>query len=167
VVVDSTLRLPLDAHVLTDGAAPTLVVTTRRATASRIDAVRRSGAEVLIAGENETGQVDLRDALRHLYDRDIISVLIEGGARLITSALHEQIVHRLIVCIAPKVVGSGIDAVGNLDIVRMGDALHFGTSSFTTVGEDIIFDGTVSYELTANGQCRDLPQPSGFLARGR
>src|SRR5919204_151270 len=48
IVVDSTLRLPLDAHVLTDGAVDTIVATTPRAPQDRIMAVRCRGADVLI-----------------------------------------------------------------------------------------------------------------------
>src|ERR687886_2821367 len=48
IVVDSTLRLPLDAHVLTDGAADTILATTARAPESRLQALRERGAEVLV-----------------------------------------------------------------------------------------------------------------------
>jgi 3,4-dihydroxy 2-butanone 4-phosphate synthase/GTP cyclohydrolase II len=146
IVVDSSLRVPLDSHVLADGAASTLIATTQRATAQRVQAIRALGAEVLVADQDAAGRVDLPDLLRRLRERDISTVLIEGGSQLITSALQGQLVDRLIVCIAPKVVGSGIEAVGNLDILHMNAAIHFAESSFTSVGDDVIFEGAVSYE---------------------
>jgi riboflavin-specific deaminase-like protein len=144
IVVDSTLRLPLDAHVLTDGAARTLVVTTDRAKEERVQAVRGNGAEVLLVGRNGMGRVDLPDLLSHLVALGVRSILLEGGSALITSALQHQVVDRLVVCIAPKLIGSGIEAVGNLDILHVNDALHFAESSFTSLGDDIIFDGQVA-----------------------
>jgi riboflavin-specific deaminase-like protein len=149
VVVDSTLRLPLGAHLLTDGG-PTLVAATLRAPEVRIEAVRRQGADVLIVHEDDSGRVDLADLLRRLGSRGLSSVLIEGGAALITSALRGRLVDRLTVCIAPKVIGSGIEAIGDLDIRSMSEALDFATSSFTSVGEDIIFDGQVARRETVN-----------------
>lgn len=146
IVVDSTLRLPLDAHVLTDGAARTLVVTTDRAKEDRVRAVRGNGAEVLLVARDEMGRVDLPDLLSRLRVLGIQSILVEGGSALITSALQHQLVDRLVVCIAPKLIGSGIEAVGNLDILHVDDALHFAESSFTSLGEDIIFDGHVARE---------------------
>jgi riboflavin-specific deaminase-like protein len=141
IVVDSTLRTPLEANVLTDEAAPTVIATTARAPKERQRAMQQRGANVLVVAQDPAGHVDLPDLLRRLAELDIGSILIEGGAALITSVLHDGLVDRLIVCIAPKLVGAGTEAVGNLDIQRMSDALTFARSSFTTLGEDIIFDG--------------------------
>ena len=52
-----------------------------------------------------------------------------------------RLVDRLIVCIAPKVIGAGVEAVGDLQIDRMSEALTFARVRVTTVGEDVIFDG--------------------------
>jgi riboflavin-specific deaminase-like protein len=150
IVVDSTLRMPLDANVLTDRAAHTVVATTSRATRERLQAVRQCGAEVVVAAQDRAGRVDLLDLLKQLEPLGVESVLIEGGAALITSALQDGLVNRLIVCIAPKLIGSGTEAVGNLDIQRMSDALTFARSSFTTMGEDIIFDGQFERDLGGN-----------------
>jgi len=144
VIVDSTLRLPLDAHVLADGAAPTLVATTRRAPEDRLRDVASRGADVLVVGQEPSGRVDLRDLLRQLGRMEISSLLIEGGAGIITSALHDCLVERIVVCIAPKVIGSGIEAIGNLDILRMEDALRFTETRFSALGGDVIFDGQLA-----------------------
>jgi riboflavin-specific deaminase-like protein len=141
VVVDSSLRIPLDANVLTDSQSQTLIATTNRAPADRIEAVRRAGAEVIVANPDSDGCVDLHDLLPRLAALGIDSILIEGGRRLITSALHAHLVDRLVVCIAPKVIGTGIEAVGDLNIHDLSQALTFEESTFSTLGEDIIFDG--------------------------
>ena len=141
IVVDSTLRLPLDARVLTDGAADTIVATTPRAPEDRIMAVRCRGADVVVVPADAGGRVDLGQLLRRLAARGITALLIEGGRELITSALRARLVDRLIVCIAPKVIGAGVEAVGDLQIDRMSEALTFARVRVTTVGEDVIFDG--------------------------
>jgi diaminohydroxyphosphoribosylaminopyrimidine deaminase / 5-amino-6-(5-phosphoribosylamino)uracil reductase len=143
IVLDSTLRLPLRSHVLTDGGA-TVVATTSRAPEERIEAVRRRGAEVLIVREDGDMRVDLCRLLCELGERGLASVLIEGGAALITSALLHGKVDRLTVCIAPKVIGSGLEAIGELNVRKMSEALDFETSTFTSVGKDIIFDGQLA-----------------------
>lgn len=144
VVLDSTLRLPLAANVLADGAAPTLVATTARAPAERVVAVRALGAEVLVLPEDAQGRVDIVEALRALAERGIGSVLIEGGRGVITSALAARVADRLIVCIAPKVIGAGIEAVGDLHIMRLSEALTFAQARFHALGEDVIFDGLLA-----------------------
>ena len=148
VVVDSTLRLPLDCNVLSDGAAPTIVATTCRADACRVDAVRARGADVLVL-PGATGGVDLVALLDRLEARGVRSLLVEGGGRVITSLLRERLVRRLVVCIAPKVVGRGIDAVGDLAIDAMHEALTFERPTFTTLGADVIFEGMLRTRVGA------------------
>jgi riboflavin-specific deaminase-like protein len=141
IVVDSTLRLPLDAHVLTDGAVDTIVATTPRAPEDRIMGVRCRGADVVVVPADARGRVDLGQLLRGLAARGITALLIEGGRELITSALRARLVDRLVVCIAPKVIGAGVEAVGDLHIGHMSEALTFARVRVTTVGEDVVFDG--------------------------
>jgi GTP cyclohydrolase II len=147
VIVDSTLRLPLAANVVADGAARTLVATTRRAPASKREALRRQGAEILLVRSDDAGRVDLTDLLPRLGRLGIRSVLIEGGRGIITSAMRSRLVDRLIVCIAPKVLGEGIAAVGDLQIDYLRDALKFSRASFIPCGDDLIFYGEPVREL--------------------
>jgi diaminohydroxyphosphoribosylaminopyrimidine deaminase / 5-amino-6-(5-phosphoribosylamino)uracil reductase len=144
VVVDSTLRLPLTANVLTDGAATTVIATTDRASEARVAEVRRLGAEVLVLGQDAEGRVALEELLRTMMARDVASVLVEGGRAVITELLRRRLVQRVIVCIAPKILGSGVEAVGELNSRCLADALTFTEVSFTPLGEDLIFDGRLS-----------------------
>lgn len=141
VVVDSTLRLPLSARLLNDGAAPTIVATTQRAPVERRASFAARGAEVLVLASTSDGQVDLGALLEELGRRGMPSLLVEGGAGVITAMLRERRVRRLVVSIAPLVLGSGIEAVGELDIMRLRDALAFRRASFSQLGPDVIFDG--------------------------
>jgi 3,4-dihydroxy 2-butanone 4-phosphate synthase/GTP cyclohydrolase II len=141
IVVDSTLRLPLSARLVTDGAAPTLLATTERAPAERRRLFTDAGVEVLVLPATPEGRVDLGALLDELGRRGLNSLLCEGGAGLITALLREHRVRRLVVSIAPKIVGAGIEAIGDLDIARLRDAVAFRRASFSQVGPDVIFDG--------------------------
>ena len=87
------------------------------------------------------GHVDMRELFARLRRDGIRSLLIEGGRGIITSALREHLVDRLTVCIAPKVIGEGIAAVGDLGIDRLRDAMTFERAGFTAYGGDVIFYG--------------------------
>jgi GTP cyclohydrolase II len=141
VVVDSTLRLPPQANVVTDGAAPTILATTDRAPADRRRDFARRAVEVLVLPATEDGRVDLGSLLDELGARGMATLLVEGGAGLITSMIRERRVSRLVVSIAPLVLGAGIEAIGDLDIMRLRDALTFRRASFSQLGPDVIFDG--------------------------
>jgi riboflavin biosynthesis pyrimidine reductase len=66
------------------------------------------------------------------------SLLVEGGARVITSFLTARLVDRLVVAIAPTIVGSGTEAVGDLRIARVADGLRLTRRSVHPVGDDLV-----------------------------
>jgi GTP cyclohydrolase II len=146
VIVDSTLRVPSTAKVFADRTARTIVATTPTASQERARAIRAAGGEVLRAHADENGAVDLRDLLRRLRGIGVGSLLIEGGRGIITSALRDHLVDRLTVCIAPKVIGEGVAAVGDLHIDYLREALTFSRARFVTCGEDLIFYGEPQWE---------------------
>jgi riboflavin-specific deaminase-like protein len=140
-VVDSRLRTPPDANVLRTVEARTIVATTPEASEERAAAISARGAQVLRTRADADGRVDLRDLLARLRADGIRSLLIEGGRGIITTALAERLVDRLTVCIAPKVIGEGIAAVGDLHIDRLRDALTFERAGFIACGDDVVFYG--------------------------
>ena len=136
VVLDSTLRLPLSARVL-DGDAPTLVVTTERSAEADRAALRERGVAVAVVEPGPHG-VDLASALAALRTFGVRSLLVEGGARVITSFLAEKLVDRLVVGIAPTIIGTGVDAVGDLGVARVAESVRLTNRSVHFAGEDLL-----------------------------
>jgi diaminohydroxyphosphoribosylaminopyrimidine deaminase / 5-amino-6-(5-phosphoribosylamino)uracil reductase len=147
IVVDSRLRLSPDATVFSDGKR-TLAAATCRAPAERRRLLEKRGIEVLEIDEDPAGRVDLHELLTLLGKREISSLLVEGGAAVATSFLKENLADRLIVILAPKIVGEGINAVGDLGIRRMDGALGFSFQHVTRRGEDLILDARISRPTT-------------------
>ena len=146
VVVDSSLRTPLSAAVLANGAAKgTILAVTQRAPRERCEKALSLGATVLKLPAVEGGRVDLRALLSELHSLGVRSVMVEGGAALITAFLGERLVDRLVVCIAPKILGRGIEAVGDLGIQDLTDSLILADPSVTPYGVDLVLDSRVEY----------------------
>lgn len=145
VVVDSSLRTPEEASVLSGGAAPgTLLAVTDRAPAGRCEEARALGATVLRLPE-AGGRVDLCALFAALGERGIGSVMVEGGSELITALLRDRLVDRLAVCVAPKILGSGIEAVGDLGIRDLDGSLTLADATLAPCGPDFLLDGRVEY----------------------
>lgn len=141
VVLDSTLRIAADAKVLDDDAA-TIVVTTERASRDKRDLVASKGAGVRVARRCGDG-VDLADALKVLRRAGIRSLLVEGGAKVITSLLKQGLVDRVIVSIAPKLLGTGTEGVGDLGTRSVADGMTLSDRSVHVVGDDILIAGSI------------------------
>lgn len=141
IIVDSRLRLPLEARVLQNQeAARTMVVTTNRALPEKIAQFAELGIETLLIDEDGSGHVDLKKLLGELGKRQIASLLVEGGAAIATSFLKEKSVDRLVTIIAPKILGAGVAAVGDLGKKNMEEALLFTFRKVYRRGGDVIID---------------------------
>ena len=147
VILDSHLRMPPSARLLTVGRPQEcLIATTARASARKVTLLRKLGAEVLVL-PGQDGRVDLKKLLAELARRGMIHVLLEGGAAVVGSGLQEQLVDRLHVYIAPKIVGDqqAHSAVTGLNILDVNQALRLNDPHMQMLGEDIFIDGEVYY----------------------
>jgi diaminohydroxyphosphoribosylaminopyrimidine deaminase/5-amino-6-(5-phosphoribosylamino)uracil reductase len=121
IIVDSNGRTPPSARLLRSGK--TLIVTTNRASANRLHALRANGAEIIAVGSRR-GAVRLRDLMTVLFRRGVGSILCEGGETLARAMIGEGLVDRMVAVIAPKLMGNrpvaGTMVMGNPEITRIG-----------------------------------------------
>jgi 3,4-dihydroxy 2-butanone 4-phosphate synthase/GTP cyclohydrolase II len=136
VVLDTTLRTPLAARVL-DIDAATLIVTTERSRKSDRHRLEALGIGVWVVPTAQNG-VDIAVALATLRARGIRSLLVEGGAQVITSFLGGGFVDRLIVGTAPKIIGSGTEAVGDLGVARIADGIRLSNRCVSVTDDDVL-----------------------------
>jgi len=138
------LSLPLEARVLKgQPAARTLVAATPSAGKAKAAALAKMGIEVLTAPPDAEGRVDVKKLLKMLAERQISSVLVEGGAATITSFLRAGLADRLVVFIAPKVLGTGTDSVGELNITDISKAIKLAYEKVYRSGDDIVVEARV------------------------
>jgi riboflavin-specific deaminase-like protein len=144
IVADSKLRIPLKAKVLKEqGMAHTIVASTSKANKKKLAALKRMGIGVLTIKKDNDGMVDLRALLRVLGRQNISSVLVEGGATTITSFTRQRLADKVIVIIAPKIIGKGVEAVGDLGIREVKNALKLSLDRVYRRGEDLVIEASV------------------------
>jgi diaminohydroxyphosphoribosylaminopyrimidine deaminase/5-amino-6-(5-phosphoribosylamino)uracil reductase len=144
VILDSALRVPPASRVLSGlDDARTLIATLGGADPEKRRRLERAGAEVLTVPPDETGRVSLPHLVGRLGERGISSVLIEGGSEVITRVLAARLADRLVVVVAPKIIGRGTEAVGDLGLDRMDQALLLTPRRLRRRGRDAIFEFTV------------------------
>jgi len=137
VVVDSMARTPLESKVLDLSEAPTIVAVTARAHPQRVESLKAHGADVIEAGAG--GQVDLQKLMNLLGEREVTSVLAEGGPTVAASLLASGTADKVVFYVAPKVVG-GADAPGPVagdGVGLMADAVGLVMDSVEAVGPDV------------------------------
>jgi riboflavin biosynthesis pyrimidine reductase len=90
-------------------------------------------------------RVDLVALLGELVASGIGSVMVEGGATLITGFFRAGLVDRLAVCLAPKILGNGIQAIGDLGIRDLSRSLILADAAVEPYGVDLVLSGRVEY----------------------
>ncbi|MFZ2397903.1 MAG: bifunctional diaminohydroxyphosphoribosylaminopyrimidine deaminase/5-amino-6-(5-phosphoribosylamino)uracil reductase RibD [Smithella sp.] len=141
VIVDSELNISPKAKVLQNiSKAPTIIATIKKPGDAKFKRLASSGAEIITVKADKKGQVDLKILFKVLAAKNISSILIEGGAQIITSVLKNNLANRIVTVIAPKIIGKGIEAVGDLNIRNLDSAKILSIQKVTRIGNDIIID---------------------------
>jgi diaminohydroxyphosphoribosylaminopyrimidine deaminase/5-amino-6-(5-phosphoribosylamino)uracil reductase len=140
VIVDSTLRLPAQARVATvTSDCRTLVATTARAAPAQQRRLAEQGLEIVVLPAYDDGRVDVEALLAYLGQRQIASVLVEGGASLNATLLQRRLIDKVLCFIAPKIIGGdGLSVIGACGIERMDQVIGLRASSGRSVGEDFL-----------------------------
>ncbi len=144
IILDSRLDIPLKAGVFRNqDRAPTLVVAAVNAPEDKLRALAGLGVETLLVAA-APGGINLPELFRKLGQRGITSVLVEGGGAIITSVLRERLADRLAIVVAPKIIGRGVDAVGELGLTTMDQALQLTAVQWRRLGPDILCTGDIA-----------------------
>jgi len=151
IVLDSRLRIPLNAKVL-NSQAPTIIVTRRGVGKKRIATLDSRGVEILQIPkwkEHPQRGFDLKVLMKKLAQRGINSLLIEGGGKVNASALEMGLVDKVLFFIAPKIIGGrdSITPVEGNGVRKVDDAILLREIKLKRFGEDILVEAYVQNKL--------------------
>jgi len=145
VIVDTQLRTPLNARVVTqNSSAGTVIATLDRAPKGKIDKLLDAGVEILLTRGAE-GHIDLRYLMTMLARFDVTSVLIEGGAEVNASALKSGVVDKVLMFVAP-VLMTGKDSlcsIGGSSPKKLSQAIKLTDIRTRPIGQDLMIEGYI------------------------
>jgi len=148
VILDSRVRFPLHASSLKNEFMP-WIMTTEDVDHQRKKLLEGKGVRVLCMKPDRYGLVDLHETLKQLAADGINSLIVEGGARVITSFIFERLVDQLVIFITPTIVG-GLHAVEHIllpdmakktDINKYFPTVHM--RGYEKIGNDLVIWGTL------------------------
>lgn len=144
VIMDSTLKIPLESKVLNDQQAETWVFTTENHGKEKKERIEELGAKVFITS---TSQVDPVRVLEILGENLVSSLLIEGGGTINAAFLENKLVDKTIFYIAPKLIGGkgSPSFFGGTGIDKMADAIKLTDLHVSQIGPDFKFTGYPKY----------------------
>jgi riboflavin-specific deaminase-like protein len=140
VILDTRLRYPPSARMLRDNPRKPWIFAGAAAPGAARAELEARGAEVRMLPCDAGGHLDLRSLLRHLAERGVTSVMVEGGATVITSFLSLRMAQRVAITIAPVFAG-GYHAVGPLERGQGTDLPKLTQTTIVPAGADYILYG--------------------------
>ena len=142
IVVDSKLRIPRWANVLTDEfSKDTIIATTNLCCKVYKKELMANGIKV-IETSSKRGKVNLEELMRKLGKLGIDGILLEGGSTVAYSAISEEIVDKIQFYIAPKIIGGNAkSAVEGLGIEKLIDAFALENISVRKCDVDVVIEG--------------------------
>lgn len=136
IILDTRLRTPLNAKCVQRDDMRSWLINGNTDSIAKIRALDKVGAKTISCATGPDGKIDLWALMKQLTHRKINSLMVEGGARVITSFVNAKLVDQFIITIAPKLVG-GLQVLNSrgLEIAQFLDCEHV---HYQQLGNDII-----------------------------
>lgn len=138
IVLDSQLRIPASSRLCRSKHQTCWVLTTQAT------GVARSGCELIVVPGDDSGQVNLHQAMQILYRRGIRKLMIEGGAAVITAFLRAGLADAAVLTVAPVFIG-GYNAIGQMGNADTLSCPRIATLHSRQLGNEIIVWGRLCY----------------------
>ena len=144
VIPCSMADIPIESNVLGNDA-PTAIAVCEAAPQDRIDAIRKKGAHVIVAGKTHVELPLLMKILREKYN--VKKLMIEGGPTLNWHMLHDRLVDEIRLIHLPFIVG-GSDTpslVGGMHINSEDEMIRLNLKKFYLCGSNLVSEFDILY----------------------
>jgi diaminohydroxyphosphoribosylaminopyrimidine deaminase/5-amino-6-(5-phosphoribosylamino)uracil reductase len=145
VVLDSRLRLPLSSQLIrSSGLDDIIVFCSEQRDVERERALRKAGVDIIPAPASGE-KVPFDFVLEELGRRQIMSLLIEGGAEVNFEALQSRLVDKVLFFVAPKILGglSSLPVFGGVGFSELEQSVPLQFASVENVGPDLMIEAYV------------------------
>lgn len=140
IILDADLSLSMELEVFKDNdRANTIVFTSEKSsTIRKAENLKMGGIKVLACALNDKGEIDLKDVLHKLAsDFSVSSLMVEGGAKMFSSFLMEDLIDEMKLYSAPIFIGKGIGMFDHFKPYSVNNAARYKYTDFGWSGEDI------------------------------
>jgi GTP cyclohydrolase II len=142
VILDSYLRTPLKARLLQGQRKPWIIASQDAPLAARRP-LQACGAQLVFLPPEDKGRLPLPELLRTLAGMGINSLMVEGGAQVISSFLQSRLVDQVVLTIAPRFL-SGYHALEGANPVLLPRLESWESRRY---GDDLVLFGRPSWEI--------------------
>jgi 3,4-dihydroxy 2-butanone 4-phosphate synthase/GTP cyclohydrolase II len=136
IILDTHLRTPLNSKLVDRTDTRPWIINAVDKRSEQSLALQNAGSTSICCKTSRDGKIDLPTLMKILAEKQINSIMVEGGARVITSFVKSRLVDQFIVTISPKFVG-GLPVIDS-DGLQSKTHLALSEVSYRHSGDDLI-----------------------------
>ena len=143
VVLDSNLNLKTDLYLFKNNSdKKTILITseTNKLKLSKINKFKKLGVTFLFAKSDKHGRIQLKSVLKELSKLQIISILVEGGSKIYSSFISQNLYDDICLFVSPKILGSGLNTFSEFTSKQLGDAAKLNVRQIQKIGDDVLIE---------------------------
>jgi diaminohydroxyphosphoribosylaminopyrimidine deaminase/5-amino-6-(5-phosphoribosylamino)uracil reductase len=106
----------------------------------KINHLEKLGVKVIFAKDDINGRLQLKSVLKELSKLQIISVMVEGGSKIYSSFLKQNLFDDVYLFVSPKILGSGLKTFSELKSKKLGNASKIIVRQIQKIGDDILIE---------------------------
>ncbi|HRP93398.1 MAG: bifunctional diaminohydroxyphosphoribosylaminopyrimidine deaminase/5-amino-6-(5-phosphoribosylamino)uracil reductase RibD [Ignavibacteriaceae bacterium] len=143
VVLDSKLNLKSDLYLFKNNSDKKTILITVEANKSKLNKINKFdklGVNVLFVNSDRQGRIQLKSVLKELSKLQITSLLVEGGSKIYSSFIKQNLFDDIYLFVSPKILGSGLNTFSEFKSKKLGDAAKLNVKQTQKIGDDILIE---------------------------
>jgi 5-amino-6-(5-phosphoribosylamino)uracil reductase/diaminohydroxyphosphoribosylaminopyrimidine deaminase/5-amino-6-(5-phosphoribosylamino)uracil reductase len=146
IVLATTLDISLEARILQGGPGTLIIGVEGRAGADARSRLTDAGAQVHLVSADDQGLVSLPEALQAIRKWGVERLLVEGGARVLSSFLRHRLADEITIEIAPRLLGApAVAALGEIGVSCLEHAVDLADAHVERAEASIVVRGRLAY----------------------
>jgi len=141
IILDPLGLTPYEANVLTDDNK-SLFVVNKTTPEKFIKRIQKCNKNMLLL-DNIGNNVDLKQMLIYLAEKEITSILVEGGQKILTSFLENDLTDKIYAFITPQILLSGLNAFSGKPSEKISDSIKIKNINQKRISDDLLITGYI------------------------
>ena len=136
IILDTHLRIPPNSKLVIRSDPSPWVINEANGREEQATALKKAGAIPMTCATSQDGRIDLSTLMAMLSKCEINSIMVEGGAQVITSFINSRLVDQFVITVSPRLVG-GLQVIDSKGL-KTGSNLTLDQVSYQHLGDDLV-----------------------------
>jgi endonuclease-3 len=138
IILDSSLKTPLNSTIVKTAKDIKTIIFTTTSNQTKIKTLSNKNIEII---QIKSKKIELKYVLKILSEKNIKTLLVEGGSKIISSFLKEKLVDKIYIIIAPILIGNdGIPAIQNLELKKIKNSLKLNILDLKKLDDNLVVE---------------------------